>query len=167
MSYIGATLYAPANLSIETFKERFEIIVQAVLDVNEPSAIGKGKHTTGITLNIRSARLDSAAIEVLEQGLGKFYPHHSVIVAIQEVSGREEVNLRSDFKDRLDEAVEERKTMEVEAAKATEERAERDAEQRRLNDMSVDELRSAGYYDEARIREEAEWDYSTEPDYWT
>jgi len=167
MSYIGATLYAPANLSIETFKERFEVIVQAVLDGNEPSAIGKGENIPGITLSIRSASLGTTAIEILEQGLNQFYPHHGVIVMVQEVGVREEVTLLPDFKERLDHAVETRKTLEEEAAQATKERVDRDAEQRRLNGMSIDELRSEGRYDEARIREEAESSYSTEPDYWT
>lgn len=164
MTYIGGTLYAPVGFDIETFQEVFDQLAAAGFEVDEPSAIGRGEYSERtIKLRIKSVTIKREGVEALQQALAMVYPSYGITV---EAIGSDAVQLKPNFTGRLVEAVKKWQEGIANAEMAQRDRAKRDNHQRYLNSLSVDELRSQGYYNEAREREEAEAAYSTEPDYY-
>lgn len=164
MTYIGGTLYAPVGFDHEAFKKIFDQLAQASLEVNEPSAIGKGSVPAdeSVRLLIKTGWIEESPLMMLENSLQFLCSFRPVVI---EAVGDQQIHAKDDYGILIAEVVATRHKQQETAQQWQAERIKRDARDRRLANMTTDELRNAGYYDEARIREDQEADYSEDPYY--
>lgn len=164
MTYIGGTLYAPTGFDHEGFKIIFEQLAQTGLEIDEPSAIGRGADTVdsnSVRLLIKSAFIEDYVLTTLESSLEALYPEITLTI---EAVGDEPILPRGDLSASSSEVVATVAQAREDAVERRRLQAEQEAHDRELRSMTTEQLRAAGYYEAAQKREEEEAALYSDPE---